>query len=350
MTMPPSTRPLVSIVTPVHNGAAYLAETIQSVLEQTYRHWEHVIVDNHSTDETGEIARQFAARDERIRIVETPEFFPVLKNFNFSLRQTSPAAAYCKLVPADDLLFPRSLEQKVDLAERHPSVGVVGSYWLCGTRVEPQGVPYPTEVLPGHDVCRTYLLGGPRLFGWPAGHLFRADLVRARPEFFDESELHSDHAACFDVLQESDFGFVHQVLTYARLHDESITVSFSNRMKTMRIADISFLKAYGPVYLTPEEQKERLRDRRRLYYGNLISLLLHGDRREVWTYHARRMREIGEPLRITAVARTLLGRAIDRALNPKRTVEGKLARRNPSYAHRNRPRRGIQGSRGTERA
>ena len=63
------TGPLVSVVTPVYNGAEFLVEFIESVLRQTYEDWEYVIVDNRSTDRTLEIAQSFEARDPRIRVV-----------------------------------------------------------------------------------------------------------------------------------------------------------------------------------------------------------------------------------------------------------------------------------------
>ena len=61
--------PLVSVVTPVHNGEAFLRECIESVLAQTYSHWEYIIVDNCSTDRTLEIASEYAIKDTRIKIL-----------------------------------------------------------------------------------------------------------------------------------------------------------------------------------------------------------------------------------------------------------------------------------------
>ena len=63
--------PLVSVVTPVHNGEKFIADCIESVLRQSYHSWEHVIVNNASTDRTREIASTYAARDARIKIYET---------------------------------------------------------------------------------------------------------------------------------------------------------------------------------------------------------------------------------------------------------------------------------------
>ena len=88
--------PLVSVLTPVHNGEHYLAACIESVRAQTYTNWEYVIVDNASTDRTRETAERYAARDPRIRVVSNPRLVGVIENHNIAFRQPSAASAYCK--------------------------------------------------------------------------------------------------------------------------------------------------------------------------------------------------------------------------------------------------------------
>ena len=61
-----TTNPLISIIMPAYNASAYIAEAIQSVLDQTWTNWELIIVDDGSTDNTLQIAQQFAAKDNRI--------------------------------------------------------------------------------------------------------------------------------------------------------------------------------------------------------------------------------------------------------------------------------------------
>ena len=64
---------LISIVTPTYNGENFIAETIKSVQAQTYKHWEMLIVDDLSTDNTVEIVKAFAAQDARIKFFILPE-------------------------------------------------------------------------------------------------------------------------------------------------------------------------------------------------------------------------------------------------------------------------------------
>ena len=144
--------PRVSIVTPVHNGADHLVECIESVLAQTHTNWEYTIVDNCSTDGTLTIAQQYAAKDSRIRVYVNHQFLEAIPNHNVAMRQLSRSSKYCKVVFADDWLFPGCLEEMVAVAEEHPGVGIVGALGLMGNNVMWAGLPVsmPKHLRPGH--------------------------------------------------------------------------------------------------------------------------------------------------------------------------------------------------------
>ena len=118
-----TSEPLVSVVTPVYNDADYLTECVTSVLNQTYSNWEYAIVDNASTDETPEIAARFAASDSRIRHVRFEEFVNSNENHNRAFRAIDPGSEFCKVVSADDWLFPECLERMVARAKASETVG-----------------------------------------------------------------------------------------------------------------------------------------------------------------------------------------------------------------------------------
>ena len=253
-------QPLVSVVTPVYNGAEYLEECLESVARQTYPHWEHVVLDNCSTDATGEIVRRFEERDSRFRLVEAQDFVDAVENANRALREMSPDSTYCKVLHADDWLFPECLERMVALAEEHPSVGIVGAYRLEETRVTLTGLPHSISVIPGREFGRSSLLGGPYpwLFGSPSSLLLRSNLVRGRDPFYNvDNPFQDDQEACYEVLRESDFGFVHQVLTFTR-RDEWSPFSYFVRLGAEIPGQIDLLLRFTPVYLTHAEFQRRL--------------------------------------------------------------------------------------------
>lgn len=113
-------RPRVSIGLPVYNGANYLAETIDSILAQTFDDFELIISDNASTDGTAEICRQYVARDPRVRYVRNPDNVGAAKNYNrvFELAK----GVYFKWNGHDDPVAPRFLERCVEVLDRDPGI------------------------------------------------------------------------------------------------------------------------------------------------------------------------------------------------------------------------------------
>lgn len=253
-------QPLVSIVTPVHNGAKYIRECIESVLRQTYDNFEYVVMENRSTDGTLEIVQEYAERDPRIRVFAPDELVGPDPNANRAVAKIDPASRYVKIVHADDWLYPECVERMVELAELHPSVGVVGAYRLEETRVTLDGLPPSLSVVSGRDVCRSSLLGRPwgYLFGSPTSTLLRAELVRERERLYPEDNpLQSDWEVCYQLLETSDFGFVHQVLTFTRRHNEAVSRRYW-RTGAELPGQIRLLMTYGPIYLTRAEYERKL--------------------------------------------------------------------------------------------
>ena len=248
------TKPLVWVVTPVYNGEPYLRECIESVLAQTYERWEYTILDNCSTDRTAEIVGEYVANDARIRLRQNTQFLPMIANGNAALRLIAAEAKYCKVVHADDALFPECLERMTDLAERHPSVAVVTSYALWGDEVRHLGVPYPIEVVDGREICRSTLLGKSYVFGSPTSLLLRAAGVRVRDAFYNEQNLHADTEVCFELLADADLGFVHQILTRTRVHPDAMTTG-SVKINTFHDAWLAMHIGYGPLYLDAREYR-----------------------------------------------------------------------------------------------
>ena len=319
--------PLVSVVTPVYNGASYLRECIESVLAQTYSNWEYVIVNNCSTDETLEIAEEYAKTDKRIHVHSNDRLLDIIANHNRAFRLISSHSKYCKQVSADDWLFPECLARMVRVAEDNPSVGIVGSYQLSGGgsdgrrwSVKWAELPYPSTVIPGKDICRSQLLGGPYVFGDPTSLLYRCDLVRAEKEFFPNATPHADTSACYKCLQHSDFGFVHQVLSYERIHGEAVSAECRtfNSYESSRLSD---LIEYGPSYLTSEELAERKKEILVSYYTFLGISAFHLRDKAFWDYHKQRLHECGQQLSKIRLMGAVVAKGLDLLLNPKRTTE-----------------------------
>jgi glycosyltransferase involved in cell wall biosynthesis len=316
--------PLVSVVTPVYNGETYLQECIESVLAQTYTNWEYIIVNNCSTDRTGEIVERSAQRDSRIQVRKNETLLPIIANHNHALSFISPASKYCKIVSGDDLIFSECLARLVELAEENPSVGIVGSYQLSGGgdewNVRCTGLPHWRTVISGREIARHHLLTEANLFGAPTSVLYRSDLVRSSDAFFPNPTAEADISACIKHLRNSDFGFVHQVLSYERVHLDRTTET-SRAVSAYRTSRIGDLLEYGPIYLKPAELEKRKSELLREYYRALAIAAVNVRDRSYWRFQKKRLQELGCPFEPVKFAVAICAKVWDLVVHPQETFE-----------------------------
>jgi glycosyltransferase involved in cell wall biosynthesis len=330
-----SSTPLVSVVTPVYNGELYLRECIESVLAQTYSNWEYVLLNNCSTDQTLAIAQEYGRKDARIRVCSNDTLLDIISNHNKAFRLISPSSTYCKVVSADDWLFPECIERMVALALSHPKIGMVGSYQLSGGDekwyLRTFGLPYHSTVVPGREIGRKQLLGKLDVLGNPTSNLYRSDLVRSSDSFYPNSSAEADVSACFKYLRDTDFGFVHQVISFERLHNNRITTT-SQAFNAYVGSKLDDLSTYGLSYLTAAEIAARRRDLLDDYYKFLAVSAVNFRDREFWTYHKKRLQDVGHPFDRLRLAKAVGEKLADLVFNPKQTVEKILRRASPRTA------------------
>jgi len=314
--------PLVSVLTPVYNMAEFLPECIESILGQSYKNFEYIIVNNCSTDRSLEVALSYAKRDSRVQVLNNERFVGVIENHNIAFSKMSPVAKYCKVVSADDFLFVDCLKRLVECAEANPSVGIIGSYQLSGTRVRWQGFDYPQTVVLGRELCRKMFLGNDKTFGFgsPTSLLYRADIVRNSEAFYPNPSPHSDSSACFKELSRCDFGFVYQVLSYERVHPGTQS-SASDSINRQSSANLSDLLQYGLVYLSQEEFDFVLRKSLRRYYEYLAVNTMRFRGKRFWEYHKSRLEELGFPLTPSKLLKAFITKGLGELKNPLQAMK-----------------------------
>jgi glycosyltransferase involved in cell wall biosynthesis len=295
-------KPLVSVVTPFHNTAPYLAQCIESVLAQTYPALEYLLIDNQSTDGGGTIAEAYARKDPRVRFLTTAELLKQVPNYNHALRQISPNSQYTKIVQADDWIFPQCLAEMVTLAEAHPTVDVVSSYELRGKNVVGSGLPYESKVVSGREACRMHMLNEISLFGTPTTVLVRSSVVRARDPFYEEGRYFEDTEVMYEILRDRDFGFVHQVLSFNRVREDSIWGRF-RPLDPLPLANLTMASRYGRTYLSEEEFEAHFTKCRDIYLKMLSRAWLRGPGPDFMEFHRKGLADIGQTISQLKLAR-----------------------------------------------
>jgi glycosyltransferase involved in cell wall biosynthesis len=214
--------PKVSVVMLVLNGRRFIREAIESIVAQTYRNLELVVVDDGSTDGTGDIVKLFMSRID-IRYVRHSENRGIAFSVNDGIRNTT--GDMISFLDHDDLWFPNFVETQIRYLEEHPDVGMVHSDFRT---IDAEG-----KILE-ESMCRC------RNIMEPSGHIFRdlfmrnricANTVMIRRECltrcggFDERLRWGDYHLWMRISRHYKIDFVPEVLTCYRQHATQSTRS-----------------------------------------------------------------------------------------------------------------------------
>lgn len=119
--------PLVTIFIPVYNREKYLADTLDSLLNQTYKNFEIIIADDGSIDGTLSIAKKYVQIDSRIKVFSFPHRGEVFTR-NDAIQKANPNTKYFMNHDSDDISLPNKLEKLVKYLEEHPEISIVGCF------------------------------------------------------------------------------------------------------------------------------------------------------------------------------------------------------------------------------
>jgi glycosyltransferase involved in cell wall biosynthesis len=261
--------PRVGVVVPAYNAERFLGATMRSIASQTFTDWRCVVVNDGSTDRTGDIALTFAATDPRFTVVSQANVgLPRARNRGFE--ELHPATEFVSFMDADDMWRPAALEVLVEAAES--TMGAVGAHAL-GDFVDENGV----SMLPGAFVELGRGRKGCR-GGWPRkwsvecpttfenvivqSILFPPGLAILKVDAFREAGLFDpEHADAEDwdmfirITRLGDLAFVNRVLLDYRRHGSNMGAG------SERATGVA--KAFRAAYFSPsntEEHRRLLRD------------------------------------------------------------------------------------------
>jgi glycosyltransferase involved in cell wall biosynthesis len=309
-----SSAPHVTVVTPLYNGAEHLRDCMESVLAQCYQNWTHVLVNNCSTDASLVVAQEIARRDARVRVVDCREFLPMAMNWNRSLDFVPAESAYCKFVHPDDTLMPDCLQSMVELAERHPEVGLVGASRMIvrggvAAARHPLADGRPADrVISGRRAARLFFESGRSYLGSPSAVMIRASHLRRGETFFNRTSHYMlDMEAWLNVLRDSSLGFIDQVLTTSREHSTSQTSSTYSKVAAKHLSMVYIAMKFAPDVLEPDEARTLVERYLLTYHWFLIKTVAKGDRRR-WRYHRETAAALGVPISVGLAARMLASR------------------------------------------
>lgn len=217
---------LVSIITPMYKGAAFVGETIESVLAQTYTDWEMIIVDDCSPDGGAGIAvvRKYAERDPRIILVESKENKGSSGARNTALRLAK--GRYVAFLDSDDIWFPDLLKSQLDFMRKKNATIAFASYRRVNEQGDETLKPF---IVPDKVSYKDILKSNPI----PClTTLYDREIVGE--QYFKEElkSLRDDYAYWLEMLKKVDYAYGNPMILAAyRLLPASVT---HKRMKLIK--------------------------------------------------------------------------------------------------------------------
>ena len=220
--MTTSNQPLVSVCIPSYNNAEYISETIDCILNQTYKNVELVICDDYSKDNTVEVIKSYT--DPRVKLFINEKNLGMSGNWNNCLNHCT--GEFIKLICADDMLALDSIEKEVTALINNPSAllaesdtqfrdlqgNTKGSY----TRYKKAGL------VDGKVIARAGLFSR-NLFGAPLNNTFRASVLEKVKGFDPSFKYILDYDFWVSIACLGDVYIIHEPLNYFRLRNDSNT-------------------------------------------------------------------------------------------------------------------------------
>ena len=120
-------QPLISIIIPTYNRQSFITATLNAIVSQSYTHWECIIVDDGSTDNTLKIVNEFVKKDTRFKLFQRPNNLPKGANSCRNFGYEKASGNYIKWFDSDDILHSDALQNQLKYFENNPTVDVVVS-------------------------------------------------------------------------------------------------------------------------------------------------------------------------------------------------------------------------------
>ena len=251
----PTENPKVSICIPNYNYGRFIGDAIQSVLDQTYKNFEFVIVDNCSTDNSEEVIKSFS--DPRIRFYKNDRNIGGVRNTNRCL--SLARGEYITILHADDKLTPNLIEKEAEILDKNPNVGIVYSscIFIDGTgAVIGEFYPYDRDyIVRGEDEFKRLILDN--YFPVSAVVMVRKKCYETLGDYSEEYAYCPDWGMWLRIALNYDVGFISEPLGYYRKHGTSGMDSYLLNRK-MSIARMDEYKMFKMIFSNLPSDKKYL--------------------------------------------------------------------------------------------
>lgn len=211
----------ISILMSVCNGEKYLKKAIDSILEQSFRDFEFIIVDDGSCDNTLEILKDYAEKDSRIEIIKNEKNIGLTKSLNKAIQEAK--GEYIARMDADDIALPERLKEQIEFLEKNPEIGLLGTgyYEIVDNKIISKKYFPPTD-----EKLRKILIKYNPFFH--ASVMLRKSVIQ-KVGLYDECfKRAQDYELWFRIAAESKMANLSELLMMRRYDFENISIRNEN--------------------------------------------------------------------------------------------------------------------------
>ena len=212
------TSPKISVLMSVYNGSNYLRESIESIINQTFSDFEFIIINDSSTDNTGEIISEYAQKDDRIKVFNNEENIGLTKSLNKGLNFAR--GEYIARQDADDVSLAQRFERQVAVLDRNPEAVLISCELEVinseGAFVKKEERSCDPQLVPWYLMFYNHIGGHSQV-------IFRAKTARELGGYSEAHRYSQDYEFWCRLAKTGDIIILPEVLHQLRRHGKGIT-------------------------------------------------------------------------------------------------------------------------------
>lgn len=245
--------PKISVIMPVYNGIPFLSEAIESILKQTYKDFELIIIDDHSVDDSVRIIQNYAKLDTRIHLIKNDQNIGVTRSLNKAIRMAQ--GEFIARMDADDVSLPERFIKQVEFLETHAHIGIVGANCQLINEVGKTDIifNYPNTDL---EIHWRLLLNN--AFCHPCV-MFRSSILQ-NGAYKEEIKYSQDYELWSRLLQNTQGANLNSILLLYRRMDKNIsTIHYQEQQKFANFISRTNINNYFGGELFSDDEVAKLR-------------------------------------------------------------------------------------------
>lgn len=219
----PEDQPLVTVVLPVYNSVTFLRQAIDSILNQSYRNWELLLINEYGSDDGSvEVCKWYELEHSRIYFIQNEKKLGLGNSINIGLKKAK--GKYIARLDADDIAHTLRFEKQVNFLEKHPKIGICGTWqhhfgntdWIHKPSEDPEQCK--ANLLFWCDLCHSTLM-------------IRKETIEKNDLYFDSDYMAEDFELWSRAVRVTQISNIPEVLGEYRCGDDNITISKWDKLR-----------------------------------------------------------------------------------------------------------------------